>query len=220
LTGSFFFVPGPMRKRALPPLVALSVFALLAAAETSLPPKYLEPAAFGTANALVQSIQGSLPPGWTASLERETSWIQVARMAPVLSTSTAPNVNPFEPPQPREFWFAFRVMPHLSDAEHRRRHMQNLTLAREASAIHDELVRRRVSRKFDSFLPQTDEERQLATNYERLKSAAHVLPTHHYRDIGLELYEPTVSANNERESRECRAVYEKTLRLLKKYRDE
>jgi hypothetical protein len=175
-----------------------------------------------TANALLANVRAELPKGWTASYDEEDSILRVSRDEMVSSSSTAPNLPMNEKPERRKFSFSFRVGPGVSPAEHRRLSTENAKIQKEASAIYEDLVKKRVPHKFDSFLPDTDSERATVARYEALKKSLHDLPDYYFRDISLQWVWgspriPRIFVRDDKIRDECAQVRERVVKLLSIY---
>lgn len=175
-----------------------------------------------TVNRLLRGVRAELPKGWTASYDKEHSWLEVYRDEAVSSRSALPNGPPDERTQRRKFAFAFRVMAAVPPKEHRRLSAENAKIQKEAAALYKDLIRKRVSRKFDSFSPSTDEDKAAVARYEALKKSLHTLPDFYFADISLvwgfnSPDNPVISVADDRIRDECTKVQEKVARLLSKY---
>jgi hypothetical protein len=180
--------------------------------------KDLEP----TVNLLLRGIRAELPKGWTASYDKRYTWLEISREEAVLSTSALPNGPPDEKSEPRTFAFAFRVMTAIPPNEHRQLSAQNRQIQKEASALYEDLKKRGLQRKFDSFGWKTVEDKRAVARYEALKKSLHSLPEFHFRDISLEWGvnspdNPIISVTDDRIRDECTRVQEKVIKLLSKY---
>jgi serine/threonine protein kinase len=177
-----------------------------------------------TVDALLQQIGVQLPKGWTAAYDKEHSWLEVSRDEPVMSLSSLPNGPAGEQPVKRVFCVAFRVMPAVLPDEHRRLSAENTNIEREITALYNELTRRNIPCKFDSFVPRDDSEKAAVARYEAFKQARRDLPDYYFRDIGLQ--QPvfgspyaSVSVTDDLVRDECARVEQDVLKLLSKYDD-
>ncbi len=175
-----------------------------------------------TVNRLLRGVRAELPKGWTASYDKEHAWLEVYRDEAVSSISALPNGPPDEKPERRKFAFALRVMAVVPPNEHRRLSAENAKIQKEATALYENLIRKRVSHKFDSFSPGTDEDRTAVARYEALKKSLHTLPDFYFDDISLvwgsnSPDNPVISVTDDRIRDECTKVQEKVVRLLSKY---
>lgn len=175
-----------------------------------------------TINRLMSKVTEQLPEGWTASYDKEHAWLEVRRKEAASTTSALPNQSPCEKPKQESFAFAFRVLATaLSREEHRRLSDENAKIRKEASSLYEELVRRRVPHKFDSFQPIADNDKTAVTRYEALKRSLHSLPDFYFDDIGLvwgfnSPDAPIIHVTDDRVLDECTRVQEKIVRLLSK----
>ena len=176
-----------------------------------------------TVDRLLRVIRAELPEGWTASYDKEGSWLKVSRDEPVLSFSALPN-RPAggEKPERRTFVFAFHVAAVVHPAEYHRLRAENAKIQEKVTALYKELVRKKVSGKFDDFLPSTDEEKASVAQYETLKESLHPLPDFYFNDISLEWgfnspVRPIISVTDDHLRDECKGVQEKVIKLLSKY---
>ena len=82
--------------------------------------------------------------------------------------------------------FSLRILDKVEPAEYERLAAENARIREEADTIYHGLNERRIHRKFDSFLPQEDEDKKLVAKYENLKASLHPLPDGYFQDISLE----------------------------------
>ena len=172
-----------------------------------------------TVNELLGKVRAELPKGWTASYNKEDLRLEVSRDDAVPSLSAFPNGPPGEKPERRKYAFAFFVIPAVSPAEHRRLSAENARIQKEADALYQDLVKRHVSHKFDSFLPQTDSEKADVARYEALIASFHFLPNFYFRDISL-LWPPgarQIIVTDDKILKECAQVQERVVALFSKY---
>jgi hypothetical protein len=175
-----------------------------------------------TVNRLLRGIRAELPKGWTASYDKEHAWLEISREKAVLSISAFPNGPGGEKPDRRTFRFAFRIVAAVQPIAYRRLSAENAQIQKKVTALYEDLVSKRVSHKFDSFLPSTDEEKAAVAQYEALKKSLHTLPNFYFDGISLEWGFnspdfPIISATDDRVRDECTRVQEKILKLLSKY---
>lgn len=175
-----------------------------------------------TADVLLKNIRAALPEGWTTSFDQEHSWLAISRDKAVLSSSALPNSPPFEKPEPSTFRFAFRVAAAISPAEFRRLSAENTKIRTEAIALYDDLLKRRVPHKFDSFAPRTDLEKADVALHEALKKSLHSLPDFYFRDISLRWQlgapdAPAIIIADDKIREEYKRVQEKVVNQLAKY---
>jgi hypothetical protein len=175
---------------------------------------------------LLGRMQGELPKGWRASYERECSVLEISRDEAVLATYVFVNAPPDQKPEKSKFAFALRVLPAVSPHEHRRLSAENARIQKELGALYEELVKKGISQKFDSFFGRTVEEETAVARYNALKKSQHRLPEFHHGEISLQwLYGwlddkgwgPDVYIEDERVREECTEIQKKILALLSKY---
>jgi hypothetical protein len=175
-----------------------------------------------TVNRLLRSVRAELPKGWTASHDNERAWLEVSRVEAVLAISTLPNEPGGEKPERRTFAFAFRVVAAVHPTEYRRLSAENAQVQKKATALYEDLIRKRVSHKFDSFSPSTDEEKAAVAQYEALKKSLHPLPDFYFEAISLKWKfnspdNPMIRVTDDSVRDECTRVQEKVVKLLSKY---
>jgi len=172
-----------------------------------------------TINELLRKVRAELPKGWTASYDAEDSRLEVSRDDAVPSLSAFPNAPPNEKPKRRKFAFAFFVIAAVSPAEYRRLSAENARIEKEAAALYEDLVKRKVPHKFDSFLPQTDLEKADVARYEALITTLQSRPDFYFRDISL-LRPPgarQIIVTDDKILKECTRVQERVVELFSKY---
>jgi hypothetical protein len=177
-----------------------------------------------TINHLLRGIRAELPKGWTASYDKEHALLGVSREEAVLATWVNPNMSGDEKPERRNFTFTLRVVAAVHPTEHSRLSVENAHIQKKADALHDDLVSKKVSCKFDSFLPTTNEEKAAVAQYETLKKSLHRLPDFYFDDISLEWgFNPPYGFGfivaDDHIHEECKGVQEKVGKLLSKYED-
>lgn len=175
-----------------------------------------------TVNQLLGIVRAELPKGWTVSYDKEHAWLEVSRDEAVLSIPTLPNGSGAEKPQRRTFIFAFRVVAAVHPTEYRRLSAENAQIQKNATALYEELISKRVSHKFDSFSPSTNEEKVAVAQYQALKKSLRRLPDFYCDAISLEWSlnspdYPIISITDDRIRDECTRVQEKVMKLLFKY---
>jgi hypothetical protein len=175
-----------------------------------------------TVNRLLRGVRAELPEGWTASYDKEHAWLEVSRIEAVLALSALPNGPGGEKPERRTFAFAFHVVAAVHPTEYRRLRAENAQIQKKATALYEDLIRKRVSHKFDSFSPSTDEEKAVVAQYEALKTSLHPLPDFYFEAIGLKWGSnspdnPVIRVTDDRVRDECTRVQEKVVKLLSKY---
>lgn len=162
-------------------------------------------------NDFMGKIRANIPTGWSVSYEKQNDWLEVSRDESVLCTSASPNSNPTEENRLQQFSFAFRISPKMPLTEYRKLSKQNLVIQGEMKMIYDELVKRHVPRKFDSFLAQTDGDKTLAFRYDSLKNSTRDLPDFYFQDISMTWAlnspaNPTISVIDPKIHKECNSV--------------
>lgn len=175
-----------------------------------------------TVNRLLRGVRAELPEGWTAAYDKDHAWLEVSRDEAVPSVSARPNISADEKPERRKFTFSFRVVAKLHPTEYRRLSAENAQIQKQLSALYQDLISKRVSHKFDSFLPGTDEEKAAVAQYEALKTSLHTLPDFHFDTISLKWGfnspdNPIIDVIDDRTHDECRRVQERVIKLLSKY---
>jgi hypothetical protein len=169
---------------------------------------------------LLQSIRAHLPTGWKASYHKPLSWLEVSLDQPVLAYSTLPNGPPGEKPKMRDYSFAYLVGTPLSRDQYRQLHAENVKTQRAMTALYNELEKRSVDQKFDSFHARKAEDKPLVARYDALKRSLHDLPDFYFADIGLTKggHDYDLPAD-ERVNAECQRVREQVEKLLSKYEE-
>ena len=179
-----------------------------------------------TVNLLLSRMQAGLPKGWRASYEKDYSVLVISRDEAVLATRVFINGPPDQKPDRTKFAFAFRVVPVVSPAEHRRLNTDNGRIQKELSALYEVLKKKGLAAKFDSFSGKTDEDKAAVARYDALKKSLHELPNFYFEEISLEwLYGwlevrdwgVDIDIEDERIREECTQVQKKILSLLSKY---
>lgn len=173
-------------------------------------------------NLLLREVRGELTKGWTASYDKKYAWLAISREEAVSSFSTLPNGPPDEKPEMTKFVFPFRIMAAIPPNEHRRLMAENAQIQREANTLYEDLKRRGLQQKFDSFGWKTDDDKRDVARYEALKKSWHSLPEFYFRDISLRWEHgspefPAIDIIDERIREECRRVQKKVLKLLTAY---
>jgi hypothetical protein len=134
---------------------------------------------------LLAKINEKLPTGWIATYEPEYSCLEVSRSKKVLTLSTVMNAPPDEKSILRRYSFAFRLGKHMSIEEHSNKNHQNNKATKALGVLYDQLIARRVSHKFDSFMPDNEQDRVLVSQYNQLKKSLHDLPKFYFNDLSL-----------------------------------
>jgi hypothetical protein len=167
---------------------------------------------------LLQLIRAHLPTGWKASYHKPLSWLEVSLDQPVLAYSKLPNGPPGEKPKMRDYSFAYRVGTPLSRDQYSQLHAENVKTQRAMTALYNELEKRSVDQKFDSFSARKAVDKPLVARYDALKSSLHELPDFYFADISLNTgggYD--VSPADERVNAECQRIREQVEKLLSRY---
>ena len=177
-----------------------------------------------TVNQLLRSVRAELPKGWSASYEKENSVLKVSRDKAVSLIYYFINHPPGQKPERRKFFFAFSVLPALTPSEYRRLSAENVKIQKEAAELYEDLKKRGLSHKFDSFGGETDEDKAAVARYDALKMSRHSLPDYYFRDIGLRLAVglsvskfSEIYITDERIRGECTKVQNSIVKLLSKY---
>lgn len=176
-------------------------------------------------NLLLRRMQAELPKGWSASYDKEYSALDVSRDEAVLAETTVINGPPDAKPERTKYAFSFRVMPAVSPDEYHRFAAENARIQEEANRLYDELVKKGLQRKFDSFGWKTEEDKVAVARYDALKMSRHSLPDYHFQDISLQwlfgrddsLFGPWIYVSDERIRVECTQTQKKILKLLSPY---
>ena len=171
---------------------------------------------------LLRGVRAELPKGWSASYDKEHAWLEVSHDEAVLAISALPNGPPDEKPEWRTFVFAFRVVAAVHPTEYRRLSAENAQIQKKATALYEDLISKKVSHKFDSFLPSTNEEKAAVAQYEALKKSLHTLPDFYFDAISLQWGlnspdNPIIRVTDDRVRDECTRVQEKVVKHLSKY---
>lgn len=173
-------------------------------------------------NLLLTKIRAELPKDWTASYDEDHAWLEISSIEAVLSVSALPNGSPDEEAERRPFVFAFRVDEAIDPKAFRLLLAQNEQTQKKLAAIYQELINKRVSHKFDSFLPSTKDEKVAVAQYEALKKSLHELPDFYFGTVSMNWAfnspdNPTISVIDDRVRDECAKVQDKVVKLLTKY---
>jgi len=181
-------------------------------------PSHAEDVSNKTVDKLLTAIRAELPKGWSVSYKQDDAWLEIIRNKKVLSLPALPNSNPSEKPKKTSFIFAFRIVPLVSPAKHKLISAENAAI----TALYEDLVRRNIPRKYDSFSPQNEEDKKLVSQYEALKRPVRSLPDFYFQDISLKWAfnspnNPIVRVADDRIREECNEVQQKVVRLLTKY---
>jgi hypothetical protein len=173
-------------------------------------------------DALEELIRAELPRGWRVSYVKVDKCLKVTRIKKDLSRSVFPNQPPDEQDERRSFALAFRIHPLVSQEEYRRLAGENARISQEMEKLYEILDGRGMSRKFDTFFPEKEEDKMLVQRYEALRKSIHDLPDFHFRDISLTwIYGssdfPLISMIDESVQKECDDVREKVVKLFRKY---
>jgi len=175
-----------------------------------------------TENRLLRIVRAELPSGWTATYDPEYAWLEISRNEAVLSVSPLPNDSFDESPKWSTVTYAFRLVEAVDPAEYLRLSVENAQKQKNATALYEDLISKNVSRKFDSFSPSTNEEKELVEEYEALKKSIHTLPDFYFDDISLRWAlnspnNPSISVSDDRIRLECTRVRDTAVSLLSRY---
>ena len=137
---------------------------------------------------LLRTIRSKLPEGWTASYQKQYSLLEISRRKPVWGRyPEAQNGNGDLHKTVRgKVSFSFRITEAVSPMEYKRMSAENAALSKQLKALDDELTKRKIPRKNDSFSPRTDPETQLVARYNALEKSFHHLPEFYFHDICLD----------------------------------
>jgi len=136
-------------------------------------------------NQLLRGIRGELPKGWAVSYDEEYEWLEVSRNEAIVSLSALPNGDLFEESEQRTFAFAFRVIEAVNLKDYRRLRADNERTKTLMIAMYQDRTNKRISHKFDSFVPKNKEEEMAVAQYEALKKSLHTLPDFYFGTISL-----------------------------------
>ncbi len=175
-----------------------------------------------------RQIREVVPKGWSVSVKG--SRLVVRRDRPVPVYFSLPNAAPQDPAQPRKpptnvtFEITLRFLRPISPARYRRLRAENEATAKKLEALRENL-RRRVSHKFDDFLPRTDEEKRLVAEYRRAQKTLphHRLPDSYTKGCSVRTstsQSPFAVHASAATKKECDRVRETILGLFHGYRHE
>ncbi|MGB0775955.1 MAG: hypothetical protein ACPGUY_08915 [Akkermansiaceae bacterium] len=85
---------------------------------------------------------------------------------------------------------SLRITSYLSPSDHHQKQKENQAARQELKKLYRQLTSLGTNQKFDSFNPQTDEQRRLAKQYNSLKNSLHSLPAFHYQALSLDWVYP------------------------------
>ena len=178
-------------------------------------------------NDLLGKIRSQLPKGWAVSYDKKYGWLEVDRDEAALAQQTYINMNPDDMGKPIQirYGFAFRVEDAVSPTKYHRLKVENAKIQKQVIALCEDLEKRHVYQKFDSFLASTPSEEVVVARYNSLKNSLHHLPDFYFRNIslswgGLSLSEETeLYIIDDKIREECEQVRQNVVKLLSKYDD-
>lgn len=142
-----------------------------------------------TAAALVRLIAAQLPraeDNWSVSYSPQYNLVDIKSNEPVSVTlGIGINGNPFEELKKTRInpGFGFHVQTLVSPTDYVRFKAENEATFQRLEQMQSEM--KGIARKFDSFLPRNDAEKQKVEDYERIKRQLHSFPDFYFRDISL-----------------------------------
>lgn len=175
-----------------------------------------------TTDALEELIRAELPKGWRVSYKKGDECLKVTRSKEDLSRTAFANTHPDEKPERRSFALSFRIHPLVTLEEYRRLVGENAKISLEMEKLYEILQGRGMSQKFDSFIPEKEEDKKLVDRYEALRKSIHDLPDFHFRDISLTwIYGssdfPLIYMTDESVQKECEEVRNTVVKLFQPY---
>jgi len=195
--------------KLLTPLLIVALSPLLLAEEP----------AGDTIAGLLDEIRRELPKGWSASYDPKSYWLGITRDEKVLSRDATPNA-PHEEDKARAFSVYLVVKTKMETFQRKR--AQNLKTQEQLNKLYKALVKMKTGRKFDSFFPETAEQKTAVMRYKALKETLQLLPDYYYRDCSLSWIfsspkRPGISITNDRIRKECTDTCSKVVNLLSTY---
>jgi len=187
---------------------------------------------------LLQGIRATLPKGWTAKYEKDTSCLTVERDEPVSGGLGLPNMP--APPMERvsqmyvmgpmqRYSFSFRVMDFVTPAQYQRWVGENAEVEKKARVIYDDFEKRRLLGKGGRLEPRTDGDKAAAARHKELTASKHALPDFYFKKLSVRWVWGAPAAENngwvsfyvddDRIRGECDQVREKVLKLFSNYQD-
>lgn len=164
----------------------------------------------------------TLPEGWTVSYEQEYSSIDITRTNKILASSCMANVSGFEEPAMCQFSLLFRVVPKIPLVSYRRMKVENQNTLKQMDLLYEDLIERNVNHKFDSFLPQKEEDKKDVARYNYFKKSLHHLPDFHFEKLSLHWIigdpkHPMIYIENNNYRLECDNTRKKVIAILSAY---
>lgn len=172
---------------------------------------------------LVRSIKSVLPPGWSVSYGQENSSLEVVRRNKVLASSALPNSGLPEEPELHRFYLLFRIHPKISRVDYQRMKSENQKKRKEINFLYNDLVKRRVNHKFDSFSPSKEKDKKDVVRYNALKRSLHELPDFYFEDltvnwvVGSPEY-PMIYVEGDKIRAECENTRKKIVAIFSAYK--
>jgi len=188
------------------------------------PPK--ESAVKGPDQATTRAIEALLPEGW--SVRRDRVSLVIARDEPVeyFSTVNLPDHSGIDELRKEGFThktrytLTLRFGPPITRERYRQLSAKNSKISRDMAAMRGKM--RHIHHKFDSYLPNTPEDRRLVETYERLGKSLHDLPDCHDEKhsvwVGESVDWPCDFAS-EKVRHQCATVRNKVLARFQTYRE-
>lgn len=170
--------------------------------------------ALSTPERLVAGIRSLLPAGWSAAWDAPAQWITVTRAEATIMVGglNAPDAGN---PSMDDYQIVLRIGEPVTPEQYKRWAADNARITARLSEMQEGM--RSISRKFDSFLPRTPEEKQRVREYEAVKHTLHRLPDYYYGDISLDYLFPRYRGPRDQQvAEECERVKRAVLELLTK----
>lgn len=171
---------------------------------------------------LVNTLRKVIPISWSVKFDKETRSVIIKRRDPFLAVSGQPNSEPYKEPELVEYAICYDIQHGISIAEFNSRKQHNLGLKTEAMKLYDILVSRKMTRKFDDFIPRTTEDAEIVKEYKIIKTSFLELPHYYYRDTSLTCnyggsLRPVFIPAENTQLMECQSVEKKNLSILSSY---
>jgi len=178
---------------------------------------------------LLRTIRSKIPEGWTASYQKQYSWLEISRRKSVLGDYPAPSCLGDYPQKNMvrgRVSFSFRITEGVSPVEYKRMSVENAPVLKNLNALTADLEKRNVRTDKDgSYVPRTDPDKQLVDQYNALKKTLHHVPGYYFRNISLDLEgfpgEDSFSfiPQDNQVLEECGRVRKTLIKLLSKYEE-
>lgn len=173
---------------------------------------------------LVQRIHAALPRGWSVSYDKKFHGLDISRDRKVLATVYVINGPPMQKPELTKFCISFRVVDFMSPDDYQKLSAENAKTQKSLSALYEELEKKHISHKFDSFSPDTEEDKAAVARYEAMKKSLHSLPDFYFRDFSLDWvigspssFGPSIYIEDDKIRDECTRVEKKVIGLFSTY---